>query len=416
MKKMIFLILISPSLLAQNVMISDTDHPKEACIKINPKKTNQIIAGSVMNGFHISNDTGRTWSSLKMKSDYNVWGDPVVDIDANGKFYFFHLSNPKNGYFIDRIVLQTSQDDGKTWTDGKGIGHYPPKQQDKQWNFINPRTNEIYLSWTQFDKYGSKKSKDESNILFSKSKDAGLSWTAPVKINNQAGDCRDGDKTVEGAMTEIDKNGTLYCCWAGRKGIYFNTSKNQGASWSKKETIIQKLRAGWSFDIPGLDRANGFPILKVDRSPSIFNNTIYVAYADQKYGKNNTDIFLIQSKDGGQTWSKPIQVNQDKSKRHQFGMWFTIDPSNGILYFLYYDRRYTQGNATDVFLSYSKDGGRSFKDLKISQSSFTPDQKKFFGDYNGLSVEKGIIRPIWTRFDQGAFSIWTHLISEKDLP
>ena len=416
MKKVLFLLLISSQAFAQNVLISKVNDPKEACIKINPKKPNQLIAGSVMNGFHISNDTGRTWSSMKMESDYNVWGDPVVDIDANGKFYYFHLSYPKKGYYIDRIVLQTSENEGKTWTDGKGIGYYPPKQQDKHWCFINPTNNEIYLSWTQFDKYGSKKSKDESNILFSKSINSGKDWTPPVKVNNTAGDCLDNDKTVEGAMTEVGNDGKIYCCWAGRKGIYFNQSNNRGASWSKKEHVIEKLKGGWSLNIPGLDRANGFPILKVDRSNSIFNNTIYVAFADQRNGKRNTDIFFIKSKDGGKTWSKAIRVNQDDSKRHQYGMWFDIDPKTGVLYFMYYDRRYTQGNATDVFLAYSKDGGQTFKERKISETSFTPDSKKFFGDYNGLSVEDGIIRPIWTRYDNGEFSIWTTLLSQQELP
>lgn len=416
MKKIFFLLILSSPALAQNVLISKINNPKEACIKINPNKTNQVIAGSVMDGFHISNDTGRTWASIQMESSYNVWGDPVVDIDANGKFYYFHLSYPKKGYYIDRIVLQTSDDEGKTWTDGKGIGYYPPKQQDKHWNFINPRNNDIYLSWTQFDKYGSKKSKDESNIYFAKSMDAGESWSPPIKVNNTPGDCRDDDRTVEGAMTEIGKDGKIYCCWAGRKGIYFNTSSNNGASFSKKEQVIQNLSGGWSLNIPGLDRANGFPILKVDRSTSIFNNTIYVAFADQRNGKKNTDIFLIKSTDGGKKWSKAVRVNQDDSKRHQFGMWFTIDQSSGILYFMYYDRRYTQGNATDVFVAYSKDGGQTFKEKKINESSFTPDAKKFFGDYNGLSVEKGIIRPIWTQYENGEFSIWTDLLSQQELP
>lgn len=369
-----------------------------------------------MNGFHISNDTGRTWTSSKMESQYNVWGDPVVDIDDNGKFYYFHLSYPKKGYYIDRIVLQTSEDQGATWTDGKGIGYYPPKQQDKHWCFINPRNQEIYLSWTQFDKYNSKKNKHESNIYFSKSSDAGETWLAPIKVNNTPGDCVDDDKTVEGAMTEVDKNGTIYCCYAGKGGIYFNKSTTQGMSWQRKDNVIEKLKGGWSLNIPGLDRANGFPILKVDRSNSVFDNTIYVAFADQRNGKKNTDIFLIKSTNGGETWSEPTRVNQDDTKRHQFGLWFDIDQKTGILYFLFYDRRYTEGNATDVYLAYSKDGGRTFKEKKISQSSFTPDAKKFFGDYNGLSVYNGIIRPVWTRYENGAFSIWTDLLHQRNLP
>lgn len=416
MKKIIFLLLISSQAFAQNVLISKIDNPKEACIKINHNKPNQIIAGSVMNGFHISNDTGRNWTSSKMESQYNVWGDPVVNIDDNGKFYFFHLSYPKKGYYIDRIVLQTSEDAGKTWTDGKGIGYYPPKQQDKHWCFINPRNREMYLSWTQFDKYGSKKSKHESNIYFSKSSDAGETWMSPVKVNSVPGDCVDDDKTVEGAMTEVDKSGKLYCCWAGKKGIYFSNSSTQGSSWDKKENVIEKLKGGWSINIPGVDRANGFPILKVDRSNSVFNNTVYIAFADQRNGKKNTDIFLIKSTDCGETWGEAVRVNQDDTKRHQYGMWFDIDPKTGILYFMYYDRRYTEGNATDVFLTYSKDGGRTFKEKKLSETSFTPNSKKFFGDYNGLSVYDGIIRPIWTRYENGEFSIWTDLLNQRDLP
>ena len=49
----------------------------------------------------------------------------------------------------------------------------------------------------------------------------------------------DDDKTVEGAMTEIGKDGKIYCCWAGKKGIYFNTSSNKGASWGRKEKVIE---------------------------------------------------------------------------------------------------------------------------------------------------------------------------------
>lgn len=416
MKKILFLVLLCGQVFGQNVLISKTENPKEGCIKINPYNNAQVIAGTVMDGFHISNDTGRTWSSFKLESKFNVWGDPVVDIDKNGKIYYWHLSNPDKGYYIDRIVLQTSDDQGKTWSDGKGIGYYPPKQQDKHWNFINPITNEIYLTWTQFDKYGSKKSKHESHIYFSKSNNAGEDWSFPVKVNNTPGDCSDDDNTVEGAMTEVGDDGTIYCSWAGKKGFYFNSSSNKGESWSRKENVIEKQKGGWNLQIPGLDRANGFPILKVDRSKSIFYNTIYVAFADQRNGKDNTDIFLIKSTDKGQTWSEAIKVNQDDSKRHQYGMWFDVDQSSGILYFVYYDRRYTEGNETDVFLSYSKDGGQTFKEKKISESAFTPDAKKFFGDYNGLSAHNGIIRPIWTRYENGEFSVWTSLISQQELP
>lgn len=428
----IFLILIVHTSYAQNILISNIENPKEACIKINPKKPNQIIAGSVMNGFHISNDTGRTWTSTQLTSQYNVWGDPCVDFDTTGKIYYFHLSNPKKskGYYIDRLVLQTSEDEGKTFTDGIGIGLNIPKQQDKEWCFVNPNNNHIYLSWTQFDKYGSKRFWHRSNILFSKSTDQGLSWSKPKRVNRRSGDCIDSDKTVEGAMTTLGPNGELYMCWAGKKGIYFDKSLDEGVTWQKKDEIIDFQAGGWDINIPGIDRANGFPIIDCDRGGGKHNGNVYIFHVNQLF--DFSFISLNKSKDNGESWDvrqniTPPVYNNDSGDlndlsnlelqaRHEFGMWFTIDQSTGYLYILSYRQNNPKTKKTDVYLSYSKDGGETFKEIKISESSFTPDKTKFFGDYNGISAVNGIIRPVWTGYDKGQFSIWTHLISEKDLP
>ena len=99
------------------------------------------------------------------------------------------------------------------------------------------------------------------------------------------------------------------------------------------------------------------------------------------------------------TWSKDIKVNDDDSKHHQFLSWLTVDQITGYVYIMYYDRRNSESIETDVYLSVSKDGGDTFKDYKISESSFTPNKEMFFGDYTNISVHNGVIRPIWTRLD-----------------
>jgi hypothetical protein len=129
----------------------------------------------------------------------------------------------------------------------------------------------------------------------------------------------------------------------------------------------------------------------------------------------DTDVWLSQSKDGGKSWSSPVRVNQDDSKKHQFFTWMTVDQSNGNLYFVYYDRRNYEDTQTDVYVSVSTDGGLSFRDVRISTSPFIPNETVFFGDYLNIAAVNGTIRPIWPRMDNGEISLWVTLIQQDEL-
>ncbi|MCB0846212.1 MAG: hypothetical protein KDE26_23335, partial [Bacteroidetes bacterium] len=52
---------------------------------------------------------------------------------------------------------------------------------------------------------------------------------------------------------------------------------------------------------------------------------------------------------------------------------------------------------------------------KISEKPFTPNPMGFFGDYNNISAHAGRICPIWTRMENGRNSVWTAVISQKEL-
>jgi hypothetical protein len=92
-----------------------------------------------------------------------------------------------------------------------------------------------------------------------------------------------------------------------------------------------------------------------------------------------------------------------------------VDQTSGYLYFVYYDRRNHDDNQTDVYLTVSRDGGKTFTDHHISQKSFLPDQEIFFGDYLNIAAVNGTIRPIWPRMDDGKTSLWIALIQEEAL-
>ena len=103
-------------------------------------------------------------------------------------------------------------------------------------------------------------------------------------------------------------------------------------------------------------------------------------------------------------------MNDDLPGKQQFLSWMEIDQETGFIYIVFYDRRSTEDEATDVYLGISKNGGQSFENIKINSETFTPNKFIFFGDYNDISVQQGRVRPIWTQFNEGKLSVWTALI------
>ncbi len=405
----------------ENIMIASGKNglgPCEPSICINPANPQNIVAGSILNRIHISNDGGKTWTSDKLKSSLGVYGDPVVRIGPKGNVYYSHLSNPKGkAYasveFLDRIVVQTSTDEGQTFNDGTAPSNDRTKDQDKQWLYIDPEDGTILMSWTEFDKYSSKEPEDKSRILFSQSKDGAKTWSPPVDISDVDGDCIDDDDTTEGAVPVRDKDGNIYVTWAHGDKIYLDKSTDDGRTWLPNDILVAEQFGGWTLDIPGINRCNGMPILGIDRSGSKHDGTLYMNWSDQKNGADDTDIWLVKSVDGGKTWTDRKRVNDDAPGKHQFFSWMDIDPMTGYIYIVFYDRRAHTDNNTDVYIAYSTDGGETFVNQKVSESSFLPNDNVFFGDYNDISAHNGIIRPIWTRLDKGTLSVWTALIEMK---
>ena len=397
-----------------------SSNPEEVTIAINPVYPNILAAGANIDHFYRSTNAGLTWSESRLASNtLGVWGDPVVVYDSLGNLYYAHLSNPLTGWWIDRIVVQKSTDNGVTWNEGVGIGmNIYPQAQDKEWLAVDmtrsPYRGTIYMTWTEFDDYGSSDPADSSRIRFSKSIDQGITWSSPVVISEVSGNCIDSDNTTEGAVPCVGPEGQIYVSWAGPAGIVFDKSTNGGTSWGN-DVFVSAMPGGWDFDVPGIYRCNGMPITMCDISYSPYRGHVYVVWSDQRNGATNTDIFMSKSTDEGNTWSTPVKVNNDNTTRHQFFVWSTIDPFTGYLWFVFYDRRNTTGSATDVFAAKSTDGGATFQNFKVSESSFTPSSSVFFGDYTNIAAWKGRIYPVWMRLQNSQLSVWTAPISKFNI-
>ena len=415
--KLILILFILPSAVLtqfKNVKVNSINNsPEEVSIAINPRHPNNLVAGANINNYYFSFDGGNTWTNKEIADSKNgVWGDPVLIFDLNGSAYYFHLSRPSQGEWIDRIVCAKSSDGGMTFDNpGTYMGLNPPKKQDKPWACVDYTEskwkNNIYVSWTQFDAYDSRDPKDKSNIMFSYSSDAGTSWSNALRINSISGDCIDSSLSTEGAVPCNGPNGEIYVGWSFNNKLIFDRSTDGGLTWLDEDIIAGDQIGGWAYDIPGLYRCNGLPVTCCDISNSAYRGNIYINFTDIRNGANDADVFIIRSSDGGFTWSDAIRVNDDPEMngKQQFMSWMSVDPVTGSIYVLYYDRRDHSDNSTDVYLARSTDGGSTFVNTRISEKPFTPDKYVFFGDYICVNAYNDFAACIWQRMDSGKLSV-----------
>ena len=127
---LILLAILTSSIYSQstytNIQISNTMGPNEPSICINPKNTNQIVAGANTDKVYRSSDGGLTWIFSTLTATFTVWGDPCIITDTLGNFYYFHLVNGAS--FIDRMGVNKSTNAGATWNAGTF------------WQFNTPKT------------------------------------------------------------------------------------------------------------------------------------------------------------------------------------------------------------------------------------------------------------------------------------
>lgn len=398
---------------------SEDKYVCEPTIAINPRDPNNIVAAAVLNNVYTTFDGGQTWKKVKVSSPFGVYGDPALTVDSKGNFYFFHLSDPTNGSGdyssekLDRIVVQSSGDGGLNWSEGASIGFNHPKDQDKEWPAVDGKGN-LYVTWTQFDKYGSADANCLSTILFSKSRN-GNKWSDPMELSQTPGNCMDDDGTAEGAMPAVSTDGKIYVAWSNQNQIYFDRSFDGGAMWLRNDLVVAQQPGGWNLEVPGHDRCNGMPVVAVNNSKTMFAGHVYLLWADQKNGPDDTDIWFIRSANSGDNWTQPLKVNNDGKGKHQYLAWMTVDQTTGYIYVIFYDRREATDSSTEVYLAFSTDNGTTFKNVKISENAFTPTEGSFFGDYTNIAAHKGIVTPIWTRMDDGKTSVWMSIIRHEDL-
>ena len=392
----------------------------EVSVAINPINPDHIVGVSLQRGkkggpstsnyAYVSTDGGRTWkTSAHANPDKRTQGDDSVNFAGDGmalrayiSFVGIRVARPARA--SSGIFVSTSRD-GLAWSDPVPvIDHLNSVEphEDKPWlctdhSKDSPHKGNVYIAWTKFDVYGSKNPEHKSHVFFSRSRDQGKSFSVPHRISDAPGDCLDSSKTVMGAVPAVGPKGEVYVVWAGPQGLVFDQSTDGGFTFGA-DKVITDTPGAWDFPVKGLGRCNGLPMTCVDLSPGKDRGSIYVNWADLRNG--DPDVFLAASRDGGATWSKPLRVNDDPvgNGKEQFFTWMAVDPLDGSVNVVFYDRRDLDSTRTGLTLARSIDAGRTFVNHKINQEPFVCERGPFFGDYLGIDARGGRVVAMFQHF------------------
>lgn len=420
----VFLLLTAMCANAQRTTsINQNPGANEPSVAVNRSNPANIIAASNLNTVYYSFDTGYTWHEYALTSKYGFYGDPVLHAANDGSVYITHLSKTAGkawGEWFDRIVVQRSVDGGRSFSDGIAVGFNGNKTQDKPWlsgdEVSKKYRGNLYLTWTEFDKYGSKDPEDRSRIRFSYSNDKGETWSKAITISDRTGDCSDNDHTLEGATIAVDETGTIYCVWAGHDSIYMDRSSDGGITWGK-DRVIGLQPGGWNRSVAGLFRGNGMPFITSDARGSDTSATLYVAWTVDK--ENMSTVTVIRSMDYGETWSKPHFPNTAGGDHLFVNM--AADPENKMVYLLF-NQVDTAGSGyfMRTCLAVWPDGTNALDTIKkiplnrpavppaetiydpmlttyeIYPTFALPGAKTFFGDYLDVDIAHGSVHMVYT--------------------
>ena len=375
----------------------------EPAIAVNPANPQQVV-GVFQDNVHAaySQDAGHTWQLAKDvdPKNYRISGDVSATFDNQGHAFVCYIAFDKLGTFNywghgatrNGIFVRRSLDGGKTWE----ADHIPVAEQtsspgipfeDKPYivadNTKSKYAGILYIGWTRWRIA-------DSQMVLSRSTDDGKTWSQPIEIDAHPGLPRDDNGAAEGFDGVVGPDGKLYAIWSQDSAIMFITSRDGGKSFSRARPIIRT--APIMFAIQTLERANGFPQIAIDPK----SKRLYITWSDYRNG--DLDIFIATSDDGGKRWSAPVRVNNDPvhNGAEQFFQWLAVDPTDGSLHVIFYDRRGDPQNRKQiVVLARSTDGGRSFTNYAWTDNSFEASGV-FFGDYSGIAAYGGRVYGIWT--------------------
>lgn len=235
-------------------------------------------------------------------------------------------------------VVITSNDGGRTWSDGVNLA--TGKEMGGLPAVATGPGGELYVVWLEYY---------SSELRLSRSLDGGHTWEGPFLA-------------VDTFQAPFDNQATNQC---------------------ERTALNGKIRIT---TVPSLAADPGTGALYL-----VYN------YKRDKNSDDDSDIGFVLSTDRGQTWSAPVRLNDDDTMNDQFFPWVAAAGEGSVLV-IFYDRRDDPENdAMHVYAAQSLDGGRTWlKNRRLTCRSFPVAQEScYMGDYNQVVTDGRFYYAAW---------------------
>jgi hypothetical protein len=304
--------------------------------------------------------------------------DPNVGFDTKGRVYQTML--PFNAFWTNlhpdgEITVAYSDTLGAKWITGNGgqaLETVPNASsfqfgyvEDKQWIAVNDIVgnrfqDHIYSTWDFIDGTTVK-------LRLAVSRDRGQTFSRATTIASASVD----QLRNQFSQTGIDSNGDLYVAYANIANkssvsdFFVMKSSDDGMTFTTPVLAGSGTSIGVSSGaLPNTTFRDGIPFAFAV-SPDDPGH-LYLAYNDYRTQYN---VFLVQSTDGGQTWSTPVPVNDDIGSGRvadHFQPAVAAGPG-GAVAVAFYDRRATCPTDASII---KQDQGRSNFCIDVSVQAY----------------------------------------------
>ena len=270
------------------------------------------------------------WIAASGSNVYVVWNDdtdPTVNLQRNSteENITFDVSTGNS-----EIFMATSHDDGSTFE----IINLSNTTENSIDTRINVSKNNVYVVWNE---------KNHENIFLVSSTNSGASFSEAINVSNS-------DNTSRNAGIKTSRN-NVHIIWlevlSNSTHIFYAKSENNGQTFGSPINL--------SIDSIG-------PNLTRDTQMAISGDNVYVVWYENT--PNSSGVFFVRSMDAGTTFTKPINLSGATDKI----LYAQIEVHENSLYVIWNDKRF--GN-TEVFLRQSDDGGNTFGSIQNLSSDDT---------------------------------------------
>ena len=369
-----------PAVFSKNVRLNDdTGKARQTEVSLAAGPDGLAIAGWMderaerVCAYSFTTDGGLTWSkNVSIPNMSGVFiGDPAVAIDGGGTMYAVCQEYLNSQGSAGNIRMMTSTDKGATWSEIRTIQSAP----DKPWVTGGADEGTVFVSWLG-NPGGIKRSLDR-----------GVTWE-PVQTLG---------RIIHGTAIAPSTTGLLHVPYnldSDKNQLRYLRSKDNGKTYDATRDLLPDMG---TFCFSCNPRQH--PIVGGATDPT--GKFVAITWASRmSAGEGDDDVWVLYSKDGGDTWSDPIRVNDNTTKSRQFESWVAVD-KYGRVHVAWTDFR--DGGQNETFYARSDDPTKGFEPNVQVTDDHGSGSTDFLGDYKGIVVQGSDVLVVWqdTRDDSG---------------